>query len=285
MVVTNQIEQIRQIRRQELEVTWGLVPTMGALHQGHLALVRQSRQDNDRTAASIYVNPTQFGPQEDLASYPRSLDNDIDLLRKEGVDLVFTPTDEIMYPAGFKTRVEVEDLTRLLEGRSRPSHFAGVTLIVAKLFNIFEPTRAYFGQKDAQQTIVIRRMVADLNFNLDVIVVPTVREPDGLAMSSRNEYLSPAERQAASLLYRALRETADAILQGETEGESLRQKMRRIVANEPLARLDYVSLADPETLHELDTVHFPALLSLAVYFGRTRLIDNLLLESGGQHGR
>jgi pantoate--beta-alanine ligase len=228
-------------------------------------------------AASIFVNPTQFGPNEDLAKYPRDLPRDLALLEEAGVDLVWTPTPEEMYLPGFQTWVSVEGLTRLLEGAARPSHFRGVTTIVAKLFNAVGPDRAYFGQKDAQQAAVIRQMVKDLNFPIEIVVCPIVREPDGLAMSSRNVYLKPDERQAATVLFRSLSAAKLAYDSGERQAEKLRAVVREIVAREPLARLQYISCADYDTLEELETVSGKALLSMAVYFGRTRLIDNFVL--------
>lgn len=281
MIITDNIHQVRQIRHQDPTLSWGFVPTMGYLHEGHLALVRQARTENDRVAVSIYVNPTQFAPTEDLAAYPRDLERDLKLLAAESVDLVFTPDDSIMYPPGFQTTVTVSELTRYLEGAKRPTHFAGVATIVTKLFNIIQPTRAYFGQKDAQQTIVLRQMVRDLNFNLEMVICPTVREADGLALSSRNSYLLAAERQAATVLYRSLTAAQAAWQAGEREADVLREQMMQLLAAEPLARVDYVSAADPDTLLEWEGT-IPrgkgVLLSLAVYIGRTRLIDNALLK-------
>ena len=284
MQICTTIEELRTIRWYNPNQSWGLVPTMGYLHAGHLALVKRARAENDRVAVSIYVNPTQFAPNEDLSSYPRDLDKDLALLRAEGVDLVFTPDDPVMYPAGFQTYVAVENVTKLLEGASRPTHFQGVTTVVAKLFNIIQPTRAYFGQKDAQQTVVIKQMVGDLNFNVEVIVCPIVREADGLALSSRNKYLNPAERRAALVLWGALGEAYNHYTKGERDANKLRQLMRSIIEAEPLARLDYVSVADAGTLQELNTIEDgnvlqpTILLSTAVYIGKTRLIDNILIE-------
>ncbi len=276
MIVTAKIEEIRHIRWANPALTWGLVPTMGYLHAGHLALVKRARVENERVAVSIYVNPTQFAPTEDLSSYPRDLERDLDLLRQEGVDLVFVPSDANMYPPDFQTVVMVKDVSQPLEGASRPTHFQGVTTVVAKLFNIVQPQRAYFGQKDAQQVVVIRRMVTDLNFNLELVICPIAREADGLALSSRNKYLSPEQRKAATVLSRALAETYSDYAKGERDGQRLRQKMRAVVTAEPLAKIDYVSVADPQTLQELDLVGANVLFSLAVFFGKTRLIDNRL---------
>jgi pantoate--beta-alanine ligase len=278
MIVTAEIKRIRAIRWENPLLSWGLVPTMGYLHEGHLSLVRRARAENDRVAVSIFVNPTQFGPNEDLSKYPRDLNRDLDLLQSVDADLVFTPTGKEMYSSGFQTYVSVRDVSQPLEGASRPTHFQGVTTVVAKLFNIFQPTRAYFGQKDAQQVVVLRRMVTDLDFNLEFIVCPTVREADGLAMSSRNAYLSTQERAAAVVLYRALTAANDAFVKGERRANVLRENMRAILAQEKLARLDYVSVADPLTLSELETISSQALLALAVFFGKTRLIDNLLVQ-------
>lgn len=277
MIVTEKIAEVRAVRWADPLLSWGLVPTMGYLHEGHLSLVRQARAANDRVAVTIYVNPTQFAPTEDLASYPRDLARDLALLAEEQVDLVFTPGDAIMYPPDFQTAVTVQEVTQHLEGRSRPTHFQGVTTVVAKLFNIVQPTRAYFGQKDAQQTVVLRQMVRDLNFNLEIVVGPTVREPDGLALSSRNKYLSPAGREAATVLYRALKRAQAAYEAGERSGDALRRVMTETIVREPLARLDYVSAADPRTLEEIEQADGGVLLSMAVFIGDTRLIDNLLL--------
>jgi pantoate--beta-alanine ligase len=278
MLITKTISQVRQARRAEPDASWGLIPTMGFLHEGHLSLIRRAKAENERVAVTIYVNPTQFGPQDDFDSYPRDLEHDLAILRQEEVDLVFTPSDKEIYPEGFETAVIVQYLTNRLEGAARPNHFQGVTTVVTKLFNIMQPHRAYFGQKDAQQTIVLRRMVQDLNFDLDMIVCPTVREANGLALSSRNKYLSPAERQAATVLYRALQTAKAAYDTGERRGQPLRRLMRETIAAEPLARLEYVSVADPNTLFELDNIGNEALLSLAVRFGNTRLIDNIPLS-------
>lgn len=255
----------------------GLVPTMGYLHEGHLALVRCARAHNASVAVSIFVNPTQFGPHEDLARYPRDLPRDLALLEKEGVDLVFVPPAEQMYPPGYDTWVQVERLARRLEGASRPGHFRGVCTVVLKLFNLFHPERAYFGQKDAQQALVVQRVAADLNTGVEVVVVPTVREADGLAMSSRNVYLNPQERQAATVLYRALSLARTLYEAGERNAEVIRERMRSLVQQESLARIDYISVADAQTLEELERLDRPALVSLAVFIGSTRLIDNITL--------
>ncbi len=278
MKVVTDLSELRSLRSQ-LPEPLGLAPTMGFLHRGHISLVEAARRDCASVAASIFVNPTQFGPQEDLAAYPRDLPRDLDMLEKAGADLVWTPTSEIMYPAGYQTWVTVEDITRPLEGAMRPGHFRGVATVVAKLFNAVQPQRAYFGQKDAQQVAVIRRMALDLNFPLEVVVCPTLREADGLAMSSRNTYLNPAERQAATVLYRSLQQAQAEYARGERGAEKLRQIMRRVIEGEPLAKLQYVSCADPLTLQELEgQVSGEALLSMAVFIGKTRLIDNIAIK-------
>ncbi|WP_296816408.1 pantoate--beta-alanine ligase [Brevundimonas sp.] len=261
----------------------GFVPTMGYLHEGHLSLVRAARARMGAVAVSIFVNPTQFAPTDDLARYPRDLERDLALLKAAGCDLVFTPGVEEIYPAGFSTRVEVDGVTAPLEGAVRPGHFSGVATVVLKLFNIVRPDAAWFGQKDAQQCAVLRRMAADLDLPVEVIVAPTVREPDGLAMSSRNVYLAPPERAAAVVLIRALRAAEAAFETGERNADRLREVMSDVLAAEPLARPDYVSIANPDTLAELETVDARgALASLAVRIGSTRLIDNLLLGDAAQ---
>jgi len=255
----------------------GLVPTMGALHEGHLSLVRHARSADDMVVVSIFVNPTQFGPSEDFARYPRDPDRDLALLRDLGTDVVFMPPVEEIYPQGFDTHVEVEKLTQRLEGASRPGHLRGVATVVTKLFNVVQPHRAYFGQKDAQQLAVIRRLARDLDLTVEVVGLPTVREPDGLAMSSRNAYLSPEERQAAPVLYRSLEAAQELWRSGVRDASLIRRRVTEVLAAEPLARVDYVSVADAETLEELETVDRPALVSLAARFGKTRLIDNVTL--------
>jgi pantoate--beta-alanine ligase len=250
---------------------------MGFLHDGHLSLVRKAKRECESVAVSIFVNPTQFGPQEDLASYPRDLERDLELLRSEGVDLVWNPSEAQVYPQGFQTWVTVEELSRVLEGTHRAGHFRGVATVVTKLFNAIQPQEAFFGQKDAQQALLIRRMVTDLNFPIDLVVCPTVREPDGLAMSSRNSYLNPQERMAATVLFRALQNATKAFNAGTKNADSLRAVMIRTLADEPLAREQYVSVADPSNLEELRGPIHSALLSMAVYIGKTRLIDNMVV--------
>ena len=263
--------------RHSLDGTVGLVPTMGYLHEGHLSLIRRARQECGHVAVSIFVNPTQFGPQEDLAKYPRDLERDSRLIEPY-TDLLWTPTAEMMYPPGYQTWVEVERMTQPLEGAMRPGHFRGVTTIVAKLFNAIQPDKAYFGQKDAQQAAVIRQMVRDLNFPLEVVVSPIIREPDGLAMSSRNVYLDPEQRKAATVLYRALSAEKEAYENGERDADQLRQAMKDVLASEPLAQVQYVSCAEYDSLEELQTVTGKTLLSMAVFVGKTRLIDNFVLD-------
>jgi pantoate--beta-alanine ligase len=281
MNVIPTVEKMRALRwsTQEKQAT-GFVPTMGYLHAGHMSLVEMARSRDDIVGVSIFVNPTQFGPNEDLSVYPRDMERDLGMLEEAGVDWVFTPSADEIYPPGYSTYVEVRDVTARLEGEMRPGHFTGVATVVAKLFNIVQPTRVYFGQKDAQQAAVIWRMVHDLNFPLEVVVGPTVREPDGLAMSSRNVYLSPEEREAALVLYTALSEVKELWEAGERRNTVLRTAMSRVIAAEPLARLDYVSVADPLTLQELDDSGNAeeALASLAVRIGKTRLIDNFILK-------
>jgi pantoate--beta-alanine ligase len=277
MMIVSTLEELRSARLL-LDGKLGLVPTMGYLHEGHISLARRAKAECDYVAVSIFVNPTQFGPNEDLAKYPRDLDRDLHLLEDAGVDLVWTPTPEVMYPSGFQTWVEVEEMTRPLEGAQRPGHFRGVTTVVAKLFNAVQPAKAYFGQKDAQQAAVIRRMTEDLNFPIEIVVCPIVREPDGLAMSSRNVYLDADQRKAATVLYRSLSAAKEEYEKGERDAEKLRRKMKEVIASEPLAQMQYVSCADYDTLQELEKVKGKTLLSMAVYFRKTRLIDNFVLK-------
>jgi pantoate--beta-alanine ligase len=281
MEVIADIETLRRARTRFDHV--GFVPTMGFLHEGHLSLVRRSRAECSATIASIFVNPAQFGPQEDFASYPRDMERDLQLLRDAGVDLVFTPTTETIYPAGFSTSVAVQGVSEMLEGASRPVFFQGVATVVCKLLNMVQPQRAYFGQKDAQQCVVVRKMVRDLNIPTEIVVCPTVREADGLAMSSRNAYLSPEERKAAPILYHALSAAKEQYEAGERNAQALQNIMQQVLDSQPLVQIDYVSVAHSHTLQELDEVgEEGALLSMAVRIGPARLIDNLLLTEAAQ---
>jgi pantoate--beta-alanine ligase len=257
----------------------GLVPTMGALHEGHLSLVRASKAECGATAVSIFVNPSQFGPNEDLSKYPRTLEADLELLAGCGVELVFTPRDDDMYPKGFGTWVKVGGVAELWEGKCRPDHFRGVATVVLKLFNLVQPDAAYFGQKDYQQAAVIRRMAADLNVPIDVRVCPIVREPDGLAMSSRNRYLSPSARKQATVLWRSIRRAEELVSGGQRDVAKILAEMQEIILSAENARIDYVALVDPVTLEPLETVSNIALALLAVKIDNTRLIDNGLLEA------
>lgn len=276
MQIIETIEAFRQARAHF--GTLGLVPTMGYLHEGHLSLVRRARAECGAATVSIFVNPTQFSPQEDFGRYPRDLDRDLGMLREQGTDLVFIPSVAEIYPEGFDTYVEVGTVTATLEGVARPGHFRGVATVVCKLLTITQPTSVYFGQKDAQQCVVVKKMVRDLNLPLEVVVCPTVREHDGLAMSSRNAYLTPEQRHAAPVLYRALTAAQQQYAAGMRDGDTLRAAIRAVLAEEPLARPEYVSAADPLTLRELDEVGPRGVLfSLAVRFGATRLIDNFLI--------
>ena len=252
----------------------GFVPTMGALHKGHLSLVRRAAEETDCVVVSVYVNPTQFGPSEDFDSYPRQLQADAEAAGEVGAQVVFAPSDRIMYPDGFATYVTQECLTETLCGARRPDHFRGVTTVCTKLFNIVKPHRAYFGQKDYQQTVVIRRMVADLDMDLEIVVCPTIREPDGLAMSSRNNYLSPEERQQAICLREALLKAKDLVGAGETQTVAIIEAMRDIIQKRPLVRIDYISIVHADTLQNIETVEGQVVAALAVFFGEGRLIDN-----------
>jgi len=263
--------------RPKLPASLGLIPTMGFLHEGHLALVRRARAENEAAVAWIFVNPKQFGQGEDFTTYPRDIERDLHLLEGERVDYVLAPTVEGVYGPGFQTYVNVEELSKPLEGVTRPGHFRGVATVVAKMFCLTQPRRAYFGQKDAQQCAVVKRMTEDLGLLLEVVVCPTVREPDGLAMSSRNVYLQPGEREAATVLYRALQGVAQAFRAGERRTENLRQLLLATVASEPLGTVDYAAVTDPETFAAIERLGARGLALLAVKFGKTRLIDNIEL--------
>jgi pantoate--beta-alanine ligase len=258
----------------------GLVPTMGALHEGHLSLVRAAKAQCDLVVVSIFVNPLQFGPNEDLTKYPRNFDRDRELLAKEGADFIFAPSVEEMYPPGAVTYVTVEGLSDKLCGRSRPGHFRGVTTVVSELFNIVEPGRAFFGQKDAAQSTIIRRMVRDLNIPVRVVVCPIVREPDGLAMSSRNAYLDAGQRKSALVLYRSLTAVQERFDQGERKAHELIDAGNQTLAHEPLVRLDYIEIVDPETLDPVDDLSRGGLVAVAAFVGNVRLIDNIVLRGG-----
>jgi len=278
MQIVESIAAFKQLRSSwgDQDLTVSLVPTMGALHTGHLSLLGPARE-KDRVVVSVFVNPTQFGPHEDLQRYPRPLKQDLSLLRERGVDAVFLPSVSEIYPEGYRTFVTVDDLSSRLCGVSRPGHFRGVATVVLKLFNIVRPHRAVFGQKDAQQTIILNRMVHDLNLDVELIVQPIVRESDGLALSSRNQYLNPEERKAATVLFRSLEFARQASLRGQSRADVLLRGVRDLIELEPLARLDYAELVSADDLSPLEEVRNHALLALAVFIGKTRLIDNTFL--------
>jgi pantoate--beta-alanine ligase len=276
MKIVKTIAELRNLR-PKLAEPLGFVPTMGYLHEGHLALVQRAKKENQTVAVSIFVNPTQFGPKEDFKQYPRDPERDLALLKKGGADVIFMPSAEEMYPPNFDSWVEVGKITEKLEGTARPGHFRGVATVVAKLFNIVRPDRAYFGQKDAQQLLVIKKMTADLDMGVEVIAVPTVREPDGLAMSSRNTYLSAEERKQAVVLYQSLKLAQKLYADGEKDAKAIKAQMTALISQQPLAKIEYISIADADTLDELDVVKPPALVSMAVRFGKTRLIDNVVV--------
>ena len=276
MNIIETITGMRQIRKQLAEPV-GLVPTMGYLHEGHLSLVRQAGIDNPSVVVSIFVNPTQFEPWEDFKTYPRNTARDLAMLKKENTDIVFMPSIDEMYPSDFESWVEVAIITKKLEGASRPRHFRGVATLVAKLFNVVQPNRTYFGQKDAQQVMVVKKMVADLDMNVEIVNLPTLREADGLAMSSRNTHLNSEQRQAATILYEALQLSKQLYDTGVRDAEQLRQRMKTHIQKQPLANIEYISLADTKTLDEFKRIETPALVSLAVRIGNTRLIDNIVL--------
>ena len=278
MRVIETAHEMSQVCR-ESDRPLGLVPTMGALHAGHLSLVERARAENKTVAVSIFVNPSQFGPGEDLDQYPRDLDGDLDLLRKHGVDLVYAPPVDQVYPEGFSTWVDVGPIADKLEGAARPGHFRGVATVVSKLFNTVRPDRAYFGQKDGQQVVVVKKLVRDLDLGVEVAVLPTVREIDGLAMSSRNVRLSREQRQSAPVLYRALEQARELWVSGHRDGSRLRDVVAATLRAEPLLEgVDYVSVADALTLEELESVGVRAMVSAAVKIGPVRLIDNVILE-------
>lgn len=259
-------------------LTLGLVPTMGALHQGHVSLIRRAREENDKVILGIFVNPTQFDKKEDLLSYPRDIEKDREIASREGVDIIFAPSVEEIYPKGFSTFVEEEDLTERLCGEHRSGHFRGVTTVVMKLLNIISPDRAYFGQKDLQQSQVIKKMVMDLNMNVEVVVLPTVRDKDGLALSSRNQHLSMAERQTALSIYKALIRARELFASRETDSRKILEEMHDILLGAGILQIDYISIVDPETLEELEEARPDAVVVLACWVGNTRLIDNMSLS-------
>ena len=267
--------QVKEWRKQGLTV--GLVPTMGYLHEGHQSLIKASVENNDRTVVSVFVNPIQFGPNEDLATYPRDLDRDSKMCEETGADLIFHPEKENMYDDDFCTYIDMDSVTKNLCGKTRPTHFRGVCTVVGKLFNIVAPDRAYFGQKDAQQLAVIRRMVRDLNFDLEIVGCPIIREDDGLAKSSRNTYLSEDERKAALVLSRSLKEGKALIESGEKDAKKVVDSIRKVIETEPLAKIDYVEAVDFDTIEPIETIKNNTLVAIAVYIGKTRLIDNIII--------
>ncbi len=267
---------LEKVRRQGK--TMGFVPTMGYLHEGHLSLVRESLKKADYTVVSIFVNPTQFGPEEDFNRYPRDLTHDAQILDTEGVDILFIPDTQEMYPEGYKTFVEVKDLQNLLCGKSRPGHFRGVCTVVLKLFNIIQPNVSFFGQKDAQQAVIIKKMVHDLNLDISIEVLPIIREHDGLALSSRNSYLNPEQRKAALVLYKSLKEAEKMIVEEERSAGNIIERMCKIINSEPRARIDYVEIVDLENLNPVIEIKNEVLIALAVFIGNVRLIDNIIVN-------
>ncbi|ADL11666.1 pantoate--beta-alanine ligase [Acetohalobium arabaticum] len=280
MELCKSIDEVRDFigKQQKAGKEVGLVPTMGYFHQGHLALMEKAREENDIVVVSLFVNPTQFGPDEDYNEYPRDLDRDLELAEEAGVDIVFAPEADEVYLSQAATKVMVEGLTDYLCGAAREGHFTGVCTIVTKLFNIIDPDRAYFGQKDAQQVLVIKRLVKDLNFDLEIVTVTIQREEDGLAISSRNKYLDSKEREAATILYQTLQLAKDLINQGKRDAEAVKERLINKIEAEPLAEIDYVEIVDQSTLEPLVEIKGEVLMALAVYIGDTRLIDNLMLE-------
>ncbi|EKF49382.1 pantoate--beta-alanine ligase [Thermosipho africanus H17ap60334] len=278
MKVIEKIEEMKKISREILESkkAIGFVPTMGFLHEGHLSLVKAAKSENDITVVSIFVNPTQFGPNEDYNNYPRDLERDLSMLKDMEVDYVFVPSVEEMYPDSFSTYVEEIKLSRFLCGASRPGHFRGVCTVVTKLFNIVKPTRAYFGQKDAQQFRVLRRMVRDLNMDVELVEMPIVREPDGLALSSRNTYLNDEERKEAVRLYKSLLRAKELIESGEKDVEIIKNEMKKILTH-PLLRIDYIEIVDEENLEPVEKIDRRVIIAIAVFVGRARLIDNMII--------
>jgi pantoate--beta-alanine ligase len=278
MKVSSNLSEIRSLRWRNPKSTWGLVPTMGALHFGHESLIKRAKKENEKVAVSIFVNPIQFNNPGDLETYPVALEEDLNILKKEKVDIVWTPDQNDIYTPDFQTYIQVERVATPLEGTTRPGHFKGVATIVSVLFNVFQPHRAYFGQKDAQQLLVIRQMVKDLKFNLEIVSCPTVREEDGLAISSRNQILSSEGRKQAVCLFKALTAAEESIDKGEKSTEKVKKIVQDIISSFSLAKIDYVSIANPLTLIEADNIVGSVLISLAVYIENTRLIDNMTIE-------
>lgn len=281
MKVIEKVKEMQEVslNLRRLNKSLGFVPTMGALHEGHLSLIRQARKENDVVVVSIFVNPIQFGPKEDFNKYPRCFESDCEKLISEKVDYLFFPSVEEMYPEGFETYVVLKRLPQHLCGLSRPGHFDGVATVVTKLFNIVNPNKSYFGQKDYQQSIIIKKMVRDLNIDTEIVVLPIVREKDGLAMSSRNSYLSPAERAKAICLYESLLLGEKLIKEGESSSEKIIEKMKeKIIEIAPDARIDYISIVDPETLEDVKEIKNTVVIALAVFIGTTRLIDNFIVK-------
>lgn len=280
MKVVHKISEVREIvnkwKREGFSV--GLVPTMGYLHEGHQSLIKKAVEQNDRVVVSVFVNPMQFGENEDLASYPRDLEKDTKLCEETGADLIFNPTPEEMYPEGFCSYVDMNSLTKELCGKSRPIHFRGVMTVVSKLFNIVTPNKAYFGMKDAQQLLIIKRMVKDLSFGIEIVGCPIVREEDGLAKSSRNTYLNEEERKAALILYKTINLGKKLLEEGERDSAVLLSKMKENINKEPLAKIDYVEAVDIEKVEKVDKIEGTVLVAMAVYIGKTRLIDNFVFE-------
>ncbi|OGW58931.1 MAG: pantoate--beta-alanine ligase [Nitrospirae bacterium RIFCSPLOW2_12_42_9] len=276
------IEDIIEMQRYVTQLRWegkiiGFVPTMGALHKGHLSLMEHAKNESDHVVVSIFVNPAQFGPKEDYKEYPRDMEGDTEKIAYVGVDTLFTPSVSAIYPEGYRTYIEVKDLSDVMCGRARPGHLRGVATVVLKLFNIVKPHKAFFGQKDFQQTVIIKKMVEDLNSDVDVVVLPTVREEDGLAMSSRNQYLGPEERKSATVLYRSLEEARLLFNKGERSAELLRYTIIKIFKSEPSVLLEYVAIVNPKTLEEVKEAEEGTVIALAARIGKTRLIDNIVL--------
>jgi len=280
MQVINAIKEMQSLSRRLIgeKKTIGFVPTMGALHEGHLSLVRRSKDENAVTVVSIFVNPIQFGPKEDFKQYPRDIEGDLKKLSSFNIDAVFIPDNREMYPKGFSISIDVGHIGQILCGVTRPWHFNGVATVVAKLFNIVMPERAYFGQKDFQQAVVIKKLVRELNFGIGIIICPTVRESDGLAMSSRNSYLSLEERKAAAILYMALKEGETLVRNGAEDSLYIKKEMEGIINSEPLARIEYIEIVHPDTLMKLEKAKLPVVICLAVRIGKTRLIDNVIVS-------